>query len=567
MQNNTTVQKAMSYATALQQYIAIGYYRLSKEDLKSGESESIENQRDIVRNYCKVNNIALIAEFVDDGRSGLNTDRDGFQQALSVLNSGQCNMFLTKDLSRLSRDHIEADRFIEEVFPQLGIRYVAVDDNVDTLREYDIIVPFKNLFNEMSSRDTSKKVTHALQVKRERGEYCTRAPYGYKKDPNDNMHLIPDDRCDWVVKRIFALYAEGVKPKEICRILNNEGIPTPTEVRGWINPHDGRKNRHVKLQDPSIKTGWDKSTIYVILNNRVYLGDTILGKTRRKNFKKKISEYKPKEDWLVTPDTHEPLVSEALFHKCQLVKNARATKGTFRNIFSGFVFCDTCGAAMSITKKYSEKDGQEVRGLRCGTNIRFGAKGCQSHSIPYNDLVEVVKERLNYYLSMTQDERKRLVSSLTASMAQETEIEKIKRKITELKRKNERDVQSITAAITKSVEGLLGQSALDSMLKQYNQNMEARNRQIEMLEKELGCLDAPLDFSKFVNGLVEQRPIHELTREILEEFIERIEISHYELPKGKKLRRSIYGSCGQQIKIKYKFMPDIILTTKVKKAI
>lgn len=564
---NNIVQQSMSYATALKQYIAIGYYRLSKEDLKYGESESIENQRAIVRNYCKANEITLVGEFVDDGRSGLNTDRDGFQQALSVLESGQCNMFLTKDLSRLSRDHIEADRFIEEVFPQLGVRYVAVDDNVDTLKEYDIIVPFKNLFNEMSSRDTSKKVTHALQVKRERGEYCTRAPYGYRKDPEDNMHLIPDERCDWVVKRIFSLYANGVKPAEICRMFNDEGIPTPSVVRGWINPHDSRKNKHVRLRDPSVRTGWDKSTIYVILNNRVYLGDTILGKTKRKNFKKKISEYRPKSDWQVTLNTHKALVSHELFERCQQMKKARASKGTFRNVFSGFVFCDTCGAAMSITKKFSERDGGEVRGLRCGTNIRFGAKGCQSHSIPYDDLITVVTERLNYYLSMTQSDRIRLVECLTANMAGETEMETLRNRIDDLKRKNERDVQSITAAISKSVEGLLGQSTLDSMLKQYNHNIETRNKQIEKLETELGHLDAPIDFTRFVDGLVGKQPIQKLTREVLEEFIERIEISHYELPKGKKLRRSHYGSCGQQIKVQYKFMPDIIMAEKVKEAI
>lgn len=381
------------------------------------------------------------------------------------------------------------------------------------------------------------------------------------------MHLIPDERCDWVVKRIFSLYANGVKPAEICRMFNDEGIPTPSAVRGWINPHDSRKNKHVRLRDPSVRAGWDKSTIYVILNNRVYLGDTILGKTKRKNFKKKISEYRPRSDWQVTLNTHTPLVSREMFERCQQMKKARATKGTFRNVFSGFVFCDTCGAAMSITKKFSERDGGEVRGLRCGTNIRFGAKGCQSHSISYDDLVTVVTERLNYYLSMTHSDRIRLVECLTANMAGETEMETLRNRIDDLKRKNERDVQSITAAISKSVEGLLGQSTLDSMLKQYNQNIEARNKQIEKLETELGHLDVPLDFTRFVDGLVGKQPIQKLTREVLEEFIERIEISHYELPKGKKLRRSHYGSCGQQIKIQYKFMPDIIMAEKVKEAI
>ena len=564
---NTIARESVSYATEIQRYIAIGYYRLSKEDLKYGESESIENQRDIVRKYCATNGVTLVGEFVDDGRSGLNTDRAGFQEALSILESGQCNMFITKDLSRLSRDHIEADRFIEETFPQLGVRYVAIDDNVDTLKEYDIIVPFKNLFNEMSSRDTSKKVTHALQVKRERGEYCTRAPYGYKKDEADNMHLVPDERCDWVVKRIFNLYADGVNPRDICKTFNEERIPTPTEVRGWLNPHDSRRNKRVTLNNSSVRSGWYRSTIYSIISNRVYLGDTILGKTKRKNFKKKISEYRPKSDWVVTPNTHIPLVSRELFEKCERIRKSRATTGTFRNMFSGFAFCDTCGAAMSITKKFSERGGSEIRGLRCGTNIRFGAKGCQSHSIPYDDLVKVVTERLNYYLSMTQSERERLVASLTKKMAEDTETEKLKKTIADMKAKNERDVQSITAAISKNIEGLIGQSTLDSMLMQYNQNIETRNKQIEKLETELGQCEVPLDFSQFLNMIVDKQPVEELTREVLEEFIDRIEISHFELPKGKKLRRSSYGACGQQIKIKYKFMPNIELSDNVKNAV
>ena len=271
----------------LQQYIAIAYLRLSKEDARLGESESIENQRSIIREYCQRNNIFLAHEFIDDGCSGLNTDRQGFILAMNALESGQFNMFITKDLSRLSRDHIEADKFIEETFPQLGVRYVAVDDGVDTLKEYDIIVPFKNLFNEMSSRDTSRKVTNAIRVKRDRGEYCTRAPYGYIKDPNDNMHLIPDPRCDWVVKKIFSMYASGERMIDIIRTLDAEGVPTPLELKNWENPVLTRSDRCVSFEKPEDAQKWTRSTIYVMLRNEVYLGHTVLGKTKRVNFKKK----------------------------------------------------------------------------------------------------------------------------------------------------------------------------------------------------------------------------------------------------------------------------------------
>ncbi len=543
---------AVSQTNSLSQYLGLGYYRLSKEDLRLGESESIENQRSIVREYCQKNNIILIGEFVDDGCSGLNTNRAGFQAALSMIKSGQCNMFITKDLSRLSRDHIEADRFIEEIFPQYGIRYVAVDDNVDTMNEYDIIVPFKNLFNELSSRDTSKKVTNALRVKRERGEYCTRAPYGYIKDGQDNMKLIPDPRCAWVVKRIFEMYADGMKPHDICRTFNEEGIPTPLEVRGWAKPHDSRA-RKIEPKDPTVKNGWDRSTIYIILHNQVYLGHTVLGKTKRKDFKKKISMRRPKDEWIITKNTHEPLIDQHLFDRCQMSKGKISSD--FRNIFSGIAFCDTCGAAMTITKQFSGTKDKPVRGLRCGTNIRFGQRGCESHSIAYDDLLNVVKERLNFYLGMTPEEKKAFVMELEKEMTEGTDAAQIAKSIAQLKMLNSKTDQSISTLIEKSVSGLIAQNTLDSLLKKYTQEIEARNMEIHKLEQQTQQC-AKLDFSNFFKSLDEKHPIEEVTREVLEEFIARIEISHYTLPEGRKLRRrGIDGSCGQQIKIWYKFLP------------
>lgn len=541
----------------LQQYVALGYLRLSKEDARLGESESIENQRSIIREYCQRNNIFLAHEFIDDGCSGLNTDREGFLRALSALESGQFNMFITKDLSRLSRDHIEADKFIEETFPQLGVRYVAVDDGVDTLKEYDIIVPFKNLFNEMSSRDTSRKVTNAIRVKRERGEYCTRAPYGYVKDPNDNMHLIPDPRCDWVVKKIFSMYASGIKMRDIVKTLDSEKIPTPLELKKWQNPHWTRSNRYVVYEKPEDAPRWDRSYLYIMLRNEVYLGHTVLGKTTRVNFKKKKSKHKDRKEWHKVLNTHEPLISQELFDRCQKTKNPSRTDGFFQNIFSGYVFCDTCGARMTMVKKASESNNQPVRGLRCGTNVRYGNKACLSHSIRYDDLCEVVKTRLNYYLTMSFNERKSLVDTLRIKFNATNPNADIEKQIAELKQQNSKTTQAISIAIENSLSGLVNQKTLETLLDKYNKEIESRESRITSLQETLCQTLEDSAFDAFLNDLPYGEPIQELTRDILETFIDRIEISHYTLPDGRKQRTFKNGSYGQTIKIKYKFLPTI----------
>lgn len=541
----------------LQQYIAIAYLRLSKEDARLGESESIENQRSIIREYCQRNNIFLAHEFIDDGCSGLNTDRQGFILAMNALESGQFNMFITKDLSRLSRDHIEADKFIEETFPQLGVRYVAVDDGVDTLKEYDIIVPFKNLFNEMSSRDTSRKVTNAIRVKRDRGEYCTRAPYGYIKDPNDNMHLIPDPRCDWVVKKIFSMYASGERMIDIIRTLDAEGIPTPLELKNWENPGLTRSDRCVSFEKPEDAQKWTRSTIYVMLRNEVYLGHTVLGKTKRVNFKKKKSKRKKREEWHKTLNTHEPLVSQELFDRCQKTKNQSRADGFFKNIFSGFVFCDTCGARMGMARNTTEHNNQPVRGLRCGTNCRYGNKACLSHSIRYDDLCDIVKTRLNYYLSMSFEERKSLVDIIKKRFNATSPNADIEKQIADLEQQNSKTTQAISTLIENNISGLINKKTFESLLEKYNKEIESREKRIASLRENM-CEELGDDaFDNFLNDLPYDEPIQELTRDALEAFIERIEVSHYTLPEGRRHRTFDGGNYGQTVKIKYKFLPTI----------
>lgn len=533
--------------TSLKQYLAIAYYRLSKEDIRLGESESIENQRSIIRNYCEQNHIFIAHEFIDDGCSGLNTDRAGFMQALQALETGQFNMFITKDLSRLSRNHIEADKFIEEYFPQKGIRYVAVDDGVDTLKEYDIIIPFKNLFNEMSSRDTSKKVTNAIRVKRERGEYYASAPYGYIKDPDDNMHLIPDPRCDWVVTKIFDLYKQGVGVTDIVWQLEEDGIPSPLKMRGWKNPHDSRKNKSVHFQTPDDAPDWKKSTIYSILQNEVYLGHTVLGKTKRKDFKKKISCKRPKSEWHIAYNTHEALVSQETFDACLKRKYAQRPKsnGAYKNIFSGYVFCDTCGARL-VTNSLN---------LSCGTYQRFGNKACQRHGIRYSDLVEIVRNRLNFYLTMGRDERIQLVEKIRRERGETNRNEEIQSKIDELNDQNEKTNLAISTAIENSVSGLLNQKTLEALLIKYNNEIKIRDSQIFELKNQLETNLDTQAFNDFVDNLPYDHPITTLTRRDVETFIDRIEISHFDVDNYKNQKELRVKGQKQVVKIKYKFFP------------
>lgn len=324
--------------------LGFAYLRLSNEEAQGGESSSITNQRMIVQNYCKQNGITLVREFVDDGYSGGNFDRPAFQEMMKQLQQGKANTVITKDLSRLGRDMREASYYAEQFFPEHGIHYIAISDNFDTERE-NIMAPFLFAMNEVYLRDGSRKVKDVLRSKRENGQYCACPPYGYRKDTKDKHRLAPDEMTAPVVLRIFEQAAKGDSSRKIALDLNEDGVIPPLKYRVLY--------RDEFSEDGAARASdlWNYTTVKRILKNPVYLGHTLLGKSKKVSVKSKKKIPVPKEDWAVTENTHPPLVSTNLYERAQVnlgrgSRDHRTYEQVRKSIFSGIAVCSKCGYSL-----------------------------------------------------------------------------------------------------------------------------------------------------------------------------------------------------------------------------
>ena len=279
------------------------YCRLSDEEKKHGnESESITNQRAIIRDYCEKHDIIIVKEFVDDGYSGGNFERPGFQAMLNHLSGGKVNMVITKDLSRLGRDMTESSYYAERFFPEHGIHYLAPGNDFDSMGD-NLMAPFQFAMNDVYLRDTSRKVRQTLDMKRRKGKYAACPPYGYRKDPRCRHHLIPDAETAPVVEEIYDLYLSGLSCKMIGERLTAQGIPTPSEMKRARGEDLGRRS----------SAAWSKGTIRKILQNPVYLGHMVQGKEEKISFKEKKTRELPRNQWIVVEHTHEAIIKEEIF--------------------------------------------------------------------------------------------------------------------------------------------------------------------------------------------------------------------------------------------------------------
>ena len=319
------------------------YCRLSQDDGLDGESNSIQNQKRILEQYAIDHRFPNIQFYVDDGYSGASFNRPDFQRMMSDMEDGKIGIIITKDLSRLGRNQLHTGLYIEERFPQFGVRYIAINDNVDTdSSESNDLMPFKNLFNEWFIRDTSRKIRAVLKAKAERGERLgTRAPYGYRKDP-DTKKLIVDEEAAAIVRRIFAMCAGGSGPSQIARILKKEQILTPT-----MYAYTRYSITHTCL-DTAHPYNWSDSAIANLLENEIYLGNTVNMKHSSRSYKDKRRVEHPREECLVFENTHPALITREVWDMVQRVRKnkRRLTKMEEQDKYSGLVFCADCGSIM-----------------------------------------------------------------------------------------------------------------------------------------------------------------------------------------------------------------------------
>lgn len=384
MMDNTMIAGQTNRDALSRRYRAAIYCRLSKDDDQIGQSASIQNQREMLLHFCAEQGWEVAAVFEDDGYTGLNMNRPNFQKMLKAVERKEINLIVTKDLSRLGRNYLETGELIERYFPKKGVRYIAMNDGVDTEQDTNDITPFKNILNEMYSKDVSKKVHSAYLSKARNGKFtgCI-APFGYKKDPDEPNHLIIDEETAWIVRRIYELARNGHGTNHIRRRLEEEKIPCPT----WWNRKRGLRNKVTKfeLEDPENgRFVWDFTTIKEILANPVYIG-TIASQKANYRFKTGwIGDKKP-EEWICVENVHEPLIDRDTYELVQEKVKSRKRPDAWGNysIFAGLVKCGQCGSTMNI-RRANQKGNARI--FNCSRYNRYGVKHCSQHRISYEVL-------------------------------------------------------------------------------------------------------------------------------------------------------------------------------------
>ena len=387
------------------------YCRLSKDDDLDGESASIANQRDMLEHYCEKQGWEVVEVYQDDGYTGLNMERPDLKRMIKAIERRQVNLVITKDLSRLGRNYLQTGYLIEDFFPRNGVRYIAMNDGIDTLRENNDIAPFKNILNEMYSKDISKKVHSSYLLKAQKGEFtgCV-APFGYRKDPEDKNHLLVDEETAPIVRQIFLWALEGHGPNFIQRRLEEQKVPCPT----WWNRERGFRNVRTKWEKKDPENGrymWDFSVIKDILMNPVYTGAIA---SQKKDYRFKIGtigEKKP-QDWIVVEERHEPLIDSKSFAIVQdkLKSRQRPRQDGETSLFAGLIKCGECGKSLTIRTTHA-KHPQQI--YACKTYGAFGKNHCTQHRVEYDTLYRLVLNKIRECASAALMDGEAIAGKLT----------------------------------------------------------------------------------------------------------------------------------------------------------
>ena len=527
------------------------YCRLSQDDGIEGDSNSIQNQKAILQKFAEDHHFPSPCFYVDDGFSGGTFQRPAFQQMISDMENGEIGIIVTKDLSRLGRNQLHTGLYIEERFPMFGVRYIAINDNVDTdSSESNDLMPFKNLFNEWFIRDTSRKIRAVLKAKAERGERLgTRAPYGYRKDP-DTKKLIVDEEAAAIVRRIFAMCAGGSGPSQIARILKKEQILTPT-----MYAYTRYGITHTCL-DTAHPYNWSDSAIANLLENEIYLGNTVNMKYSTKSYKDKRRVEHPREECMVFENTHPALITREVWDMVQRVRKnkRRLTKMEEQNKYSGLVFCADCGSNMVLHRAHTMS--ASYNHFTCRTYKKDG-EACTGHYIRECVLDEIVLEDLRRVTSAAREHPEKFAAYIGSKQSAELQRE-IRRQEKELaairKRKAELDAifkklyeDSVLGRITTEQFQMLSSSYMEEQ-NQIAASIPQKEADIQRLRETVNGTDGFLDKAKRYTDITE------LTPELLRLFIERIVVHEKEVKWSKHAPQTVeiyyngigYVGSGQQ---------------------
>jgi len=531
------------------------YSRLSRDDEQFGDSSSIQTQKAMLGQYAKQNGLTNPVYFVDDGYSGTNFNRPDFQKLVELIEKGQVRSITVKDLSRFGRDYLHVGLYTEQFFPDHDVRFIAIEDNVDSAKGDNEFAPFKNIMNEWYARDVSKKVRTGIRIKAQQGLYMgSFAPYGYRKSPDNKLKLIVDEQTAPIVRLIFELCSKGMSAHKIARHLQHSRIRTPRETliaEQGIFANEAAPHPF----------GWLDSTVYTILKNRVYLGHMVSQKSTPKSYKNKKRIIRPETDWVEVKNTHEAIISEDLFEVVQKeIKIKRVyNKGEFVNLFVGKIFCADCGKPMHIASVVQGKYS-----YTCSVYKRHGKGACGMHYVKYSRLYDIVLGRIKQMASDVCGNTEYFVSELQKSIGKNADSEK--QRLQKCVTASERRISEINAIIKKLYEdnalGRITDERFMLLSGEYEQEQKALQVQAAAAKKELSAItESQTGTNKFISVIQRYKDLTELTEAIIIELIDKIIVHEGVWNDGSTIQsngvRAGQGSRKQQIDIHYNFVGTV----------
>lgn len=497
------------------------YCRLSQDDGRDGESNSISNQKEILSEYAKRNGFLHPQFFIDDGISGTTFERTDFKRMQSMIENVEVSTVIVKDLSRFGRNYLQVGEYLEIKYPTMGVRFIAIQENVDTAKESGTeMMPFSNIFNEWYAEQTSKKIRAVNQMRAAKGQHVSSAvPYGYMKSPDDKQKWLIDEPAAEIVRKIFNLCLAGKGPSQIARQLEKEKIITPTAYYHSI----GKKTSNPM---PLNIYSWCTESVKHILENRQYTGCTVNGKSTTVSYKVHKVIERPKEEYQIIPDTQEAIISENIWLRAQeLRKNKRRNTATGRkSLFSGLVYCADCGAKLHFCASKSLKKNQEF--FRCA-NYKDGRGSCSIHFIRDVVLETIVKDAVSELADFVRcyEPVFLYLQAQKHSEFEKNQAKKLKTAI-ESGKKRIADLDKLFSRIYEdNIFGKLSDDRYTRMASEYEAEQKELIALVENSEKELAKTNqATVDMKMLSQGLREFTDMKKLTPTVVNKLIQRIEI-------------------------------------------
>ena len=521
------------------------YARLSKDDEQQGPSLSIENQKRILETFARDNGFLNCRFFVDDGWSGANFQRPGFMEMMDCVESGEVKCVITKDLSRMGRNYLQVGMFTEITFPKKGVRFIAINDGVDSAQGENDLTPLKNLFNEWMVRDTSKKIKAVKRAKGMSGKPTTTQPvYGYLM--GEDEHFIVDEEAAPVVKQIYDLCLAGNGPSKIARVLTEQGVPTPGTL-------EYRRTGSTRRYHPGYECKWATNTIVHILERKEYLGHLVNFKTEKVSYKVKSSVENPEEKQVIFENAHEPIIDPDTWERVQELRKQRKRPNRYDEVglFSGLLFCADCGSVL-YQQRYENKTRKQDCYI-CG-NYKKRTHDCTAHFIRTDLLTAGVTANLKKITAYAAKHEKQFMKLLVQqnedggkrrNAAKKRELEAAEKRIGEL-----------SAIFKRLYEDSVAGRITDERFAELSADYEAEQRQVREHAAELQAelsktQEASVNAERFMNIVRRHISFEELTPTLLREFIEKIVVHECSYDENKHRR--------QEIEIYYSFVGKVDL--------